>query len=178
MKSRNTFNDKINNNIKTEGNIHSKSTSNINNSFYTENLEINKNDSKRLNNNFDLKKLYKDIPNYEKSKNIYMYYKDGVSVTRGEKLKFLKTTYPINLIKPLETQKALKLKFYNNIEIKKEKLSKKFSINHYNLDILNRNNQKLIKDMNCIQNDLCDKIKNEFTYFYNSINDKKFNDII
>ena len=154
--------------------MHSKSTSNVKIGFYTEKTKFNNEDDVKY---YNLKKLYKDIPNYKKHKKIFMYYKDGIGVTRGEKLKFLKTSYLINLVKPLESQKELKIKFYDNIERKKEIIYKKFAINHYNLDIINRNNKKLIRNMTFIKNDLCKRKKDQILLLYNSINKTELNDI-
>ena len=141
--------------------------------------ENKENKNYRTNRNFYLNDLYKDLPTFEKnkSKNIFIFYKDGIGVTRGEKLKFLKTSYPINLIKPLNTQKIFKLKMPDKIEEKKGKIFKKFPINHYNLDIVNRNNNQLINNLNALQKNISDKIKKEFLFLYNSINNNNINEL-
>ena len=127
---------------------------------------------------FHLKNLYKDLPTFEKKKNIFIYYKNGVGVSRGEKLKFLKTSYPMNLIKPLDTQQFFKLKMPNKIRKNNGIIIKKFPVNHYYLDIINRNNKKLIKDINSIRNNISEKIKTEFLNLFDSINDNDIKDIV
>lgn len=161
--------------MKTHGNIYSKSNS-INNIDFSKD-ELNKKNMNFIK-NIHLEKLYKDLPRFEKikSKNIYTYYEeDGRGVTRGEKIKFLKTTYPVNILKPLNTQKSFKL--INTPEKKIEKIYKKFPINHYNLDILNKNNKILLKKYNHLQNNIGKKIRKEFLEICNSINDIKLNEL-
>ena len=53
---------------------------------------------------------------------------------------------------------------------------KKYPVNHYNLDILNKNNKKILDNLNDLQNSLSDKIKKEFLILYNSINDNYIKD--
>ena len=172
--TKNNYDNKSHTEYRNEGKFHSKSTSNINFGYATEQFKFNKKNEDNAIKFFNLKKLYKDIPNKRKHKKIYIYYEDGIGVTRGEKLKFLKTSFPINLIKPLESQKELKIKFFDKLERKKELIHKKFAINHYNLDIINRNNKKLIRNTTYLKKDLCKQIKNQFLLLYDSINDFVF----
>ena len=135
---------------------------------------------KNVKRNFDLNNLYQDLPSVfekNKNKNIFIFYENGVQVTRGEKIKFLKTSYPVNLIKPLNTQKIYKLKMPDGIRKRNGKIIKKYPVNHYNLDILNRNNKKILDNLNDLQNSLSDKIKKEFLILYNSINDNNIKDL-
>ena len=73
------------------------------------------------------------MPTFEKkkNKNIFIYYKNGVGVSRGEKIKFLKTCYPINLVKPMDTQNYFKIKM-QKIKKKKEIVINKFPVNNNN----------------------------------------------
>ena len=192
---RNTFFEEINKQYNLTSN------NNPNNNFYKEksfnNIRIKREDKNKRNKNMHsksfgvfpsktqtkttrnihLKQLYYDLPNFVKNKNIFIYYKNGVGVTRGEKLKFLKTSYHVNLLKPLDTQQYFKIKMPNKIKKNDEIITKKFPINHYNLDVINKNNKKLMKDLNNIQNNISSQIKNEFTNLLNSINDKDINDL-
>ena len=148
-----------------------KSYNNLENKNIDRNNGYSKVKLKKKNKRIFLKTLCKYLPNNNKNKTIFIYYKDGVGVTRGEKLKFLKTTYPINLIKPLNTQQFYKLKKPNDIEEIKEIMINKYPINHYNLDVLNKSNKRLIKNLEQTQNNISNKIKNEFTLLNNSINE-------
>ena len=154
-------------NINKDENINKRHS----NRFFSE--RIKKDNNANLKNNFHLSDLYKDLPSLDKkkNKNIFIYYKNGVGVSRGEKIKFLKTCYPINLVKPMDTQNYFKIKMPKYIEKKKEIIINRFPVNHYNLDIINKNNIRQINALNKIQNSISNKIKNEFNLLYNSIID-------
>ena len=168
----NFYKDESFNNINKDENIKKR----LSNRFFSEKSKKEKNQNIR--NNFQLSDLYKDLPAYEKSKNknIFIFYKNGVGVSRGEKIKFLKTFYPINLVKPMDTQNYFKIKM-PKIEKKKEIIINKFPVNHYNLDIINKNNIRRINDLNKIQDCISNKIKKEFNLLYNSINDNDINEL-
>ena len=160
-------------NINKDENINKRHS----NRFFSE--RIKKDNNTNLRNNFQLSDLYKDLPAFEKkkNKNIFIFYKNGVGVSRGEKIKFLKTCYPINLVKPMDTQNYFKIKMPKYIEKKKEIIINRFPVNHYNLDIINKNNIRQINALNKIQNSISNKIKNEFNLLYNSIIDNDIKEL-
>lgn len=90
--------------------------------------------------------LSNDIPEYTLPNMKAFYGKEYGSMIRGEKIKFLKTCYPVKFIKPILTQKGyivkpdtISKKVINN------KKKKKFSVNHYKLDIMKTENINEIK---------------------------------
>ena len=145
---------------------------------HSKSFELREKEKNKTTRFFHLKNLYKDLPTFEKKKNIFIYYKNGVGVSRGEKLKFLKTSYPMNLIKPLDTQQFFKLKMPNKIRKNNGIIIKKFPVNHYYLDIIKRNNKNLIKGLNTKRNNISEKIKTEFLNLFDSINDNDIRDIV
>ena len=108
----------------------------------------------------DLSYLAKEINNKKKiRKNMRSFIsRDGRDVMRGEKIKFLKTYYKVKHVKPVLSQQLFK---FNTLETSKKKIisqkAKKYPINHYKLDILNREN---IKEINNAENILLDLKKN------------------
>jgi len=92
------------------------------------------------------KLLSKDIINFTLPNMKAFYGKEYGGMIRGEQIKFLKTCYPVKFIKPILTQKGYIVK-PNTISKKvvNQKKKKKFSVNHYNLDIMKKENINEIK---------------------------------
>ena len=92
------------------------------------------------------KLLLNDIPEFTLPKMKTFYGKEYSSMIRGEKIKFLKTCYPVKFIKPILTQKGYFVKPDTiSKKIINHKKKKKFSVNHYNLDIMKKENINEIK---------------------------------
>ena len=92
------------------------------------------------------KLLAKDITEFTLPNMKTFYGKGNGDMIRGEKIKFLKTCYPVKFIKPILTQKGYILR--PNIisqKVVNHKKKKKFSVNHYNLDIMKKENRDEIK---------------------------------
>ena len=122
-----------------------------------------KKEIKKLNRVINLKSLYKQLPKSQQVNNLRIFYlKDGSGASRGAKIKFLKTTYPVEMIKPLSTQKSIKIIKGSKTEKKFDSVIKKYDVNHYALDIEKRKNMIEINKMNHMQKNIINNIKNEF----------------
>ena len=111
---------------------------------------INKNNLKKLKEiggEIPLNKLLaKDIIEFTLPNMKTFYGKGNGDMIRGEKIKFLKTCYPVKFIKPILTQKGYILKpNFISKKLVNHKKKKKFSVNHYNLDIMKKENRDEIK---------------------------------
>ena len=92
------------------------------------------------------KLLSKDISEFTLPNMKTFYGKEYGSMIRGEKIKFLKTCYPVKFIKPILTQKGYIVKPDTiSKKVINHKKKKKFSANHYNLDIMKKENINEIK---------------------------------
>ena len=92
------------------------------------------------------KLLAKDIIEFTLPNMKTFYGKGNGDMIRGEKIKFLKTCYPVKFIKPILTQKGYILKpNFISKKLVNHKKKKKFSVNHYNLDIMKKENRDEIK---------------------------------
>ena len=146
---RNTIINSINNNSICETNIINKEK--------TQKKEKDKNINKLLNNIQDskinkIKKiceiplnslLSKDISPNLKSLNLKTFYGRGSGdMMRGEKIKFIKTCYPVKFIKPLLTQKGYILKSHNLSSLSKEINQYKNKNNIYNNIVLRKFKRK------------------------------------
>ena len=91
--------------------------------------------------------LYKDISHNLKELKLKTFYSPGSGDTvRGEKIKFLKTCSPVNLIKPIMTQKGYIFKSsFVPKKLVKAYSSKKNNFNDY--DKVKKRNQHEIKDI-------------------------------
>ena len=128
-------------------------------------IRISKNGRINLQNLYD-KEFPKPLHNLQT-----FYESDGTGASRGAKILFLKTTYPVEIIKPLSTQKSFKI----NIEAKTEKqldsIMKKYNANHYGLDVVNRENMSKIGQMNNLQKSIILKMRKEFLALHKKIFD-------
>lgn len=124
---------------------------------------VEKKRKKKLN----LNRLYKELPASNHNCLRTFFEGDGSGAARGAKIKFLKTVYPIEIIKPLATQKSYMIAHGDKSEKKMAKNIKRYNSNHYNLDIKNRKNMNEISKMNSLQRRIVDKIQKEF-YLLNS----------
>ena len=138
-------------------------------------LASDENELTKFNRKFNLKSLYNQLPKSQKANNLRIFYlNDGTGVSRGAKIKFLKTTYPVEMIKPLSTQKSYKLIKGSNAEKKFDKIIKRYETNHYALDIKKRKNILEMNKMNLMQKNIVNKIKKEFFILDKRLFDKNY----
>ena len=123
----------------------------------------------------NLKDLYNELPKSQQTNNLKIFYlSDGSAFSRGAKIKFLKTTYPVEMIKPLSTQKSYKLIKGSKAEKKFDKIIKRYEANHYALDVKKRKNMIQINQTNIAQKNIINKIKNEFLILDKQLFDKNY----
>ena len=111
--------------------------------------------------------LSKDIPQHLKGANLKTFYGRGSGdMIRGENIKFIKTCYPVNYIKPILTQKCYVLKSGNlQINSYSNKI-KRYNLNRTDLKNFKRKPQnKIINNVKKELKSISDKIFKEFNWF-------------
>lgn len=146
--------------------------------------QIKKNINKSINNNncindYNIKRikeigemplnaiLGKDIPQHTIGTNLKTFYGRGSGdMIRGEKIKFIKTCYPVKFIKPILTQKCYVLKSKN---LKIDSSNHKNKRNHFNTTDVNnfkrKSQNKIIKNVKKELKSIREKIFKEFNWF-------------
>ena len=148
------------------------------------NKQIEKNINKSINNNncikdYNIKRikeigeiplntiLGKDIPQHMIGTNLKTFYGRGSGdMIRGEKIKFIKTCYPVKFIKPILTQKCYVLKSGN---LKIDSSNHKNKRNYFNTTDVNsfkrKAQNKIIKNVKKELKSIREKIFKEFNWF-------------
>ena len=141
----------------------------LKNTFYNNNK--NENFNKHFLDFIDLSLLAKEITNNKKyKKNLHSFFLKEGNVTRGEKIKFLKTCYQVQLVKPILSQRAYEFKTTNTTKKIFSPKKKFFPINHFKLDPLKETNLKEINNTKKYLFDLKKNMKIHLTNLVNHLN--------